>query len=458
MPTTNDASPLPRREQFPADFRWGCATSAYQIEGGVELEGRGESIWDRFCQMPGRIRDGSSGAVACDHYQRWREDLDLAADLGLNSYRFSIAWPRVFPQGRGAVPNSAGLDFYSRLVDGLLERGIEPWPTLYHWDLPQALQDRGGWKHRDTVAAFAEYAAVLGRVLGDRVRNWTTHNEPWCSAFLGHREGVHAPGVQGWKSALQACHHILLSHGKATAALRAEVQDARVGIALSLHPCQPATASSQDAQAVQRHDGLRNRWFLDPLYGRGYPSDIWPLFGKNAPMVRHNDLQLIAAPIDFLGINYYFPETIKHVAGEGPLSAQVVHVEDVERTATDWEVCPQGMVRLLERVHRDYAPANIYLTENGACYDDEVAANGTILDLQRRSYLQRHVAAASECVARGMPLRGYFAWTLLDNFEWAEGYTRRFGLTHVDFKTQRRTLKASGNWYRDFLRLQLDEQ
>jgi beta-glucosidase len=407
---------------------------------------------------PGRIRDGSSGAVACDHYHLWREDLDLASGLGLNAYRFSIAWPRIFPRGRGPVPNSRGLDFYSRLVDGLLERGIEPWPTLYHWDLPQALQDRGGWKHRDTVAAFAEYATAVGRVLGDRVRNWTTHNEPWCSAFLGHREGSHAPGLQGWQGALQACHHILLSHGRAVEALRAEVPDARVGIALSLHPCRPATPGAQDAAAAQRYDGLRNRWFLDPLNGRGYPSDAWAQFGKNAPMVRHRDLETIAAPIDFLGINYYFPETIEHSAGAGPLSVRVLHADDVERTANGWEVCPDGLVQLLARVTDDYAPAEIYLTENGACYDDDVLADGVVLDAQRRSYLERHLVAARECIARGVPLRGYFAWTLLDNFEWAEGYTRRFGLTHVDFATQRRTLKASGNWYRDFLRPEHHEQ
>ena len=452
MATTQELPRTPRRAEFPPDFRWGCATSAYQIEGGVGVGGRGESIWDRFCATPGRIRDGSSGAIACDHYARWPQDLDLAHGLGLNAYRFSIAWPRVFPRGRDPSPNRAGLDFYSRLVDGLLERGIEPWPTLYHWDLPQSLQDRGGWQKRDTVEAFAEYAACVGRVLGDRVRNFTTHNEPWCSAFLGHREGSHAPGLHGWRNALQACHHILLSHGRAVEALRAEVGGVRAGIALSLHPVRPATDSAADAAAALRHDGLRNRWFLDPLHGRGYPEDTWARFGRNAPIVRHGDMATIAAPTDFMGINYYFPERLADAPGEGPLEVRVVADANAECTATGWEVAPDGLVELLERVQRDYAPAEIYLTENGACYDDTVAVDGTIDDVERRGYLQRHLAAAREAIARGVPLRGYFAWTLLDNFEWAEGYTRRFGLTHVDFETQQRTLKASGHWYREFLR------
>jgi beta-glucosidase len=452
MATNHDVTAALERTNFPADFRWGCATSAYQIEGAAAADGRGESIWDRFCAGPGRIRDGSTGAIACDHYRRWPEDLDLAQSLGLNAYRFSIAWPRVFPRGRGPVANRQGLDFYSRLVDGLLERGLEPWPTLYHWDLPQALQDRGGWKHRDTVDAFAEYAARVGRVLGDRVRHFTTHNEPWCSAFLGHRDGSHAPGVQAWPTALQVCHHILLSHGRAVQALRAEVGGVRAGIALSLHPCRPATAAPADAAAVARHDGLRNRWFLDPLHGRGYPTDTWERFGRNAPIVRHGDLATIAAPTDFIGINYYFPETIADAPGEGPLGLRIVEDPAAERTASGWEVCPEGLVQLLERVQRDYAPPEIYLTENGSSYVDQIAPDGSIADFERRRYLQRHLTAVRDSIARGVPLRGYFAWTLLDNFEWAEGYTRRFGLTHVDFDTQKRTLKASGHWYRDFLR------
>jgi beta-glucosidase len=448
------STPLPRvvRSDFPAGFRWGCSTSSYQIEGGVAEGGRGESIWDRFCAQPGRIRDGSSGAVACDHYHRWPADLDLARDLGANAYRFSIAWPRIFPQGVGGAPNAAGLDFYSRLVDGMLERGLEPWATLYHWDLPQALQDRGGWASRDTVGAFVDYTHAVTRRLGDRVKHWITHNEPWCTAFLGHHEGCHAPGVQDLRTALQVCHHLLLSHGRAVPVVRANAAGAKVGITLSLHPIIPATGKPEDAAAARRHDGLRNRWFLDPLHGRDYPADTLQLLGDLAPQVQQGDQRAIATRTDFLGVNYYFPEAVADAPGHGPIATRVVEREGVERTAFGWEVHPQGMVDLLERVQRDYAPAEIQLTENGSTYDDVVLPDGRIEDTQRLQYLARHLAAAREAVARGVPLKGYFAWSLLDNFEWAEGYLRRFGLTYVDYATQQRTLKASGRWYRDFLR------
>jgi len=440
------------RAQFPADFRWGCSTSAYQIEGATAADGRAESIWDRFCTVPGHIRDGSSGTIACDHYHRWPEDLDLAAGLGLNAYRFSIAWPRVLPHGASRAPNSAGLDFYSRLVDGMLERGLEPWATLYHWDLPQRLQEIGGWTHRDTVAEFAEFADVISRRLGDRVRNWITQNEPWCTAFLGCYEGSHAPGLRSWRTALQACHHVLLSHGYAIPALRANTRAARVGIALSLHPHTAASSSAPDLAAARRYDGLRNRWFLDPLYGRGYPADVWALCGADVPHVASNDLEIIATPTDFLGVNYYFPETIAHAPNDGAMSARVVPTPGAERTDLGWEVSPQGLRELLERLHREYAPQAIYITENGASYDDHLAPDGAIADAARSHYVQRHLVAVREAVARGVPVQGYFAWTLMDNFEWAEGYTRRFGLIHVDFDTQQRRLKQSGAWYQEFLR------
>lgn len=451
--TPADASDLPaiRRSDFAADFRWGCSTSSYQIEGAADEGGRGESIWDRFCTVPGKIRDGSSGAVACDHYHRWPQDLDLARRLGVNAYRFSIAWPRIFASGRGGRPNAKGLDFYSRLVDGMLERGLEPWATLYHWDLPQALQDEGGWSHRATVAAFADYADAVTRHLGDRVKHWITHNEPWCTAFLGHHEGNHAPGVRDFGTALQVCHHLLLSHGTALPRIRANVADAQVGITLSLHPIVAASVSAEDAAAVVRHDGLRNRWFLDPLYGRGYPADVWALLGRQAPQVQPGDLDTIAAATDFLGVNYYFPEVVADAPGTGAMATRVVDREGVERTAFGWEVSPGGMVSLLERVHRDWQPGCIFLTENGSTYDDVVLADGSIQDYERRSYLARHLEASREAVVRGVPLKGYFAWSLLDNFEWAEGFVRRFGLTYVDYASQQRTLKASGQWYAQFL-------
>jgi beta-glucosidase len=447
----SDHLPLIHRSDFSADFRWGCSTSSYQIEGAAHEDGRGESIWDRFCAMPGRIRDASSGSVACDHYHRWPQDLDIARDLGVNAYRFSIAWPRIFASGRGK-PNARGLAFYSRLVDGMLERGLEPWCTLYHWDLPQALQDRRGWVSRDTVAAFVDYADAVTRHLGDRVKHWITHNEPWCSAFLGHHEGIHAPGIRNYKTAMQACHHLLLSHGLAVPVIRENVAAAQVGITLSLHPIIAASDSAADAAAVVRHDGSRNRWFLDPLYGRGYPADVLSLLGAAAPSIYDGDLAAIAAPTDFLGVNYYFPEVVADAPGVNAIGTRVVEREGVERTAFGWEVSPEGMVTLLERIQHDWAPREVFLTENGSTYDDVVQADGRVVDVQRRRYLARHLAAAHEAVRRGVPLKGYFAWSLLDNFEWAEGYARRFGLTYVDYTTQERRLKASGEWYAGFLR------
>jgi len=451
---TNDL-PILKRSDFAADFRWGCSTSSYQIEGAVQEDGRGESIWDRFCATPGRIRDASSCAVACDHYRRWPQDLDMAASLGTNAYRFSIAWPRIFPGGRGRVPNQKGLDFYARLVDGMLERGLEPWGTLYHWDLPQALQDQGGWAHRDTIAAFVEYTDVVSRHLGDRIKHWITHNEPWCTAFIGNYEGAHAPGLKNFQTALQVCHNVMVSHGLAIPVIRRNVAAAEVGAALSLHPLYPASDSARDVAATLRHDGLRNRWFLDPLHGRGYPPDIWDLLGDKAPVVQQGDLQVIATPTDFLGVNYYFPEVVADAPGQGVMATRVVESPNVERTAFGWEVSPDGMVALLSRVARDYQPAVIYLTENGSSYEDVVLPNGEIDDGERRRYLERHLLALREIVAKGIPIKGYFAWSLLDNFEWAEGYIRRFGLTHVDFDTQQRRLKLSGKWYRSFLKGEL---
>ncbi len=454
-------SPLPglptvRRSDFPADFRWGCATAAYQIEGGVHEGGRGESIWDRFSHTPGRVKNGNTGDVACDHYHRWPQDLDLLRSLGANAYRFSIAWPRIQPSGRGAALQ-AGLDFYARLVDGLLARGLQPWVTLYHWDLPQALQDEGGWMARDSVARFADYADIVTRALGDRVKHWITHNEPFCTAFLGHQHGVHAPGVRDLGLALQVHHHLLLSHGRALPVIRANVAEAQAGITLSLHPISPASDSPADLAAAHRHDGGRNRLFLDPLFGRGYPADVLERLGPLAPRVLAGDLDEIARPCDFLGINYYFPEVVAdathdagHDALKDPLATRVVEVPGVERTAFGWPVQPEGLTVLLSRVSRDYAPPPIYITENGATYDDVVQPDGTVNDAQRQAYLVRHLAAARDALAAGVPLKGYFAWSLLDNFEWAEGYLRRFGITHVDFQTQQRTLKASGHWYRQF--------
>ncbi|WP_426193930.1 GH1 family beta-glucosidase [Massilia sp. DWR3-1-1] len=441
--TTPSLAPFhaPRRSDFASDFLWGSATSSYQIEGAARADGRVESIWDRFAATPGRVADGASGEVACDHYHRWPEDFDLARQMGTRAYRFSIAWPRIFGADGGA-PNEAGLDFYSRLVDGMLERGLEPWATLYHWDLPQALQEQGGWNARATVDAYLAFVDAVTRRLGDRVKHWITHNEPWCTAIIGNYEGLHAPGLTDFKTALQVCHHVLLSHGRAVPVIRANVAEARVGIALSLHPLRAASASAADQAALARHDGLRYRWFLDPLFGRGYPQAI----------VEPGDMEAIAVATDFLGVNYYFPETVEHAPGDGPLETRVQPpAPGTAITALGWPVAPQGLTELLLRIEADYHPGPIYITENGSCYDDVVDADGAIDDVERRDYLQRHLAALKDAIAAGVPVKGYFAWSLIDNFEWAEGYRRRFGLVHVDFATQQRRLKASGRWYGQFL-------
>jgi beta-glucosidase len=439
-----------QRSDFATDFLWGCATSSYQIEGAVQEDGRAESIWDRFCATPGKVRGGATGAVACDHYHRWPEDLDIARDMGMAAYRFSIAWPRIIP-GIGAQPNEKGLDFYARLVDGMLERGLQPWATLYHWDLPQYLQDQGGWNNRATVDAYLGFVDAVTRRLGDRVKHWITHNEPWCTAIIGNFEGLHAPGLTDFKTALQVCHHVLLSHGKAVPLIRANVPDAQVGIALSLHPLRPASSSAQDAAAVARHDGLRYRWFLDPLHGRGYPAATLADVGAAAPLVETGDMEAIAAPVDFLGVNYYFPETVADAPGTAPLETHAAPPAGAQTTALGWEVAPEGLTELLVRIARDYHPAPMFITENGSCYDDVPDADGEIDDAERVAYLQRHLAALKVAIDAGAPVHGYFAWSLIDNFEWAEGYERRFGLVHVDYQTQQRRIKRSGKWYREFL-------
>ncbi|UVW30489.1 GH1 family beta-glucosidase [Massilia sp. H6] len=452
---TTAASPEPSapvRSDFASDFLWGCATSSYQIEGAAREDGRVESIWDRFAATPGKVKDGSSGAIACDHYHRWPQDLDIGRDMGLNAYRFSIAWPRIFT-GPGGQPNQKGLDFYSRLVDGMLERGLQPWATLYHWDLPQSLQDQGGWNNRATVDAYLAFVDAMTRCLGDRVQHWITHNEPWCTAIIGNFEGWHAPGLTDFKTALQVAHHVLLSHGKAVPLIRANVADAQVGIALSLHPVHAASAMPEDLAAAARHDGLRYRWFLDPLYGRGYPQATLEAIGDAAPVVLPGDLDAIAAPTDFLGVNYYFPETVQDDPGHAPLSARVLPpAPGTDTTFMGWEVAPQGLTELLLRIEQDYHPGPMYITENGSCYADQINADGEVDDVERRRYLMRHLQALATAIRAGAPVKGYFAWSLLDNFEWAEGYLKRFGLTHIDYATQQRRLKSSGKWYRGFLR------
>ncbi len=441
----------PDRQRFPPGFVWGAATAAYQVEGAATEGGRGRSIWDDFSETPGRVTHGHTGAVACDHYHRWPDDVALMRALHLGAYRFSIAWPRILPTGGGAV-NQAGLDFYRRLVDGLLAAGIEPWPTLYHWDLPSALEHGGGWPVRATAERFAEYAGVVGAALGDRVRHWTTLNEPWCSAFLGYGSGRHAPGRSDPAAAVAASHHLLLGHGLATQALRSTAPGAEVGITLNLYPTLPADETTGAADAARRIDGLHNRWFLDPVLRGAYPGDVVADLADTTDLgfVVDGDAAAVAARIDFLGVNYYNG----HVVAPGPYpGSSEVDFRGSGRpvTAMGWEVDPAGLRAVLGRVTADYGRLPLYVTENGAAYEDVVEPDGSVRDTDRLAFLTGHLAACADAIGDGVPLAGYFAWSLLDNFEWGHGYTKRFGLVHVDFETQRRRVKDSGHWYAAFI-------
>jgi len=431
---------------FPSDFVWGAATSAYQIEGAWDEGGRGESIWDRFSHTPGRIARGDTGDVACDHYHRWREDVVLMKELGLKAYRFSIAWPRVLPEGRGRV-NPTGLDFYSMLVDELLEASIEPFVTLYHWDLPQALQDQGGWPARLTAEAFVEYADLVTRRLGDRVKHWITLNEPFVSAFVGHLEGRHAPGHSDLGEALAAAHHLLLAHGWAVPMVRGNVTGAQAGITLNLGGQVPASPSFVDRAAAWQRDGVLNRWFLDPISGRGYPADIVAYYGHLMDFVQAGDLEAIAVPLDLLGVNYYTRNIVRSKQVAEAENSPRTALAKPERTEMRWEVYPDGLYDILGRVHFDYRFPALYVTENGAAYADQIDFDGSVQDPDRISFLKEHFMAAARAIAAGVPLRGYFVWSLLDNFEWGHGYWKRFGLVYVDFPTQRRVLKSSAHWY-----------
>ncbi len=430
---------------FPPGFVWGAATASYQIEGAWQADGKGESIWDRFSHTPGKIEHGHTGDAACDHYHRWREDIGLMQALGLNAYRFSIAWPRILPAGRGSV-NTAGLDYYDQLVDGLLAAGIQPYATLYHWDLPQALQELGGWTNRDVAHWFADYADLVSRRLGDRVQHWITHNEPWVVAFMGEWLGVHAPGNRDLRRALAAGHHLLVSHGLALEPLRANAGPAgRLGITLNLTAAYPASDRSEDEAAAQRQDGFVNRWFLHPLYKGSYPEDMLEIFKGQMIEPQADDMALISRPFDFLGVNYYTRAVCK-AARDGLLQLDMVK-QPGEHTEMGWEVYPEGLYDTLMQVQRDYAPASVYITENGAAFVDKLDGQGQVKDTRREAYLREHFVQAQRAIAAGAPLHGYFVWSLMDNFEWSYGYSKRFGLIYVDYATQARTIKQSGRWY-----------
>ncbi|HEY1488836.1 MAG TPA: GH1 family beta-glucosidase [Micromonosporaceae bacterium] len=446
-----------RRVQAP--FRWGVATSAYQIEGAVAEDGRTPSIWDTYCQVPGAIDGGDNGDVACDHYHRMPEDVDLIADLGVDTYRFSVSWPRVQPGGRGPV--NPGMGFYDRLVDEVLSRGVEPWLTLYHWDLPQELEDAGGWPNRDTAERFADYSMLVFDALSDRVKVWTTMNEPWCSAMLGYAYGRHAPGRTDFAAGIHAAHHLMLGHGLATQRMRAAAtaadRDLEFGITLNLGNAIPHTDSHADHEASRRADGLGARLYLDPLLRGRYPSDVvadLAARGVEIP-VRDGDLEAISTPIDVLGVNFYSDSVFSGVDEAGhdtdsdghPIERRIPRGLPV--TAMDWEIRPDGLSMLLKRLGDDYPGTPLVITESGAAFADAPDDKGYVADGDRTAYLAAYLDAVADAQEAGVDVRGYFAWSLLDNFEWGYGYDKRFGLIRVDYDTQVRTPKQSAHWFRD---------
>jgi beta-glucosidase len=440
---------------FPQDFLWGVATASYQIEGASLEDGRGECIWHRFSHTPGKVLNGDTGDVACDHYHRYREDVQIMKDLGVRAYRFSVSWPRVIPAGTGAI-NLPGLDFYDRLVDELLAARIVPVVTLYHWDLPQALQDKAGWANPQSVQWFTDYADLMTQRLGDRVKIWATHNEPWVVAFVGNFQGRHAPGLTHLPTAYRVAHNLLLSHAAAVGVIRRNVANAQAGIVLNTGCNEPASSTEQDRLAVRQTDGYVMRWFLDPLaYGK-YPADIVELLQTQMPEALDEiDLEAVkvaVAPLDFLGVNYYAREVLTWDENVPITNARPVRQPDSMYTKMGWEVHPDGLRKLLVRFHHDYPqfPA-FYVTENGAAFEDPSPADGVVHDPQRVAYYDGHIRTIASALAEGVPLKGYFAWSLLDNFEWGFGYDRRFGIVHVDFKTLKRTLKQSALWYKNVI-------
>ncbi len=436
-------------KRFPEHFLWGAATASYQIEGAIHEDGRGSSIWDDFAATPGKTYQGHSGEVAADHYHRIEEDVNLIAQLGLGAYRFSIAWPRILPEGRGTI-NSAGLDFYDRLVDALLAKGIVPFPTLYHWDLPSSLERDGGWLNRTTAYAFAEYAEIMTRRLGDRVANWITLNEPWCSAYLGYGIGIHAPGLKDRQAAIDAAHHLLLGHGLAVPKMRARLPaSAQVGITLDLNPVYGADERAETVRDVALANEFSNGWFLDPIYRGTYPEHFFEHMALNPPPIQQGDLDSISAPLDFLGVNNYFRILVRGTRTQ-PLADHVESVSPIPNacyTDMGWEIYPNGLRDVLVNVGRNYPVGKLYVTENGAAFPDVWDGGETVSDPRRIDYLRAYITACAEAIEQGAPLYGYFVWSLMDNFEWSEGYAKRFGLVYIDYPTQRRLIKESGRWY-----------
>ena len=446
---SDEFDPAALGSRFPSDFTWGFAASAYQIEGATTEDGRGPSVWDTFARVPGAVVNGETGDIACDHYHRYREDVGLLAELGASAYRFSVAWTRVQPSGTGAV-NRKGLDFYDRLVDELLDNGVQPMVNLFHWDLPQALQDRGGFANPEVVGWFTDFTSAVVSALGDRVSDWMTFNEPAVFAFLAHADGIHAPGIKHWPTAMLVADNQLRSHVAAVDLIRSAVPRSRIGVAIDVNQAVPATDSDDDVRAAALSHATRDWWFLDPLFGRGYPEDG---LEAHAAAGHTQGIELVGIPkgtdyLDYVGLNYYRRETVSARSDRSfDWTADVPAGAEV--TDMNWHVAPDGLTSILLEIQRRYSPKDIVISENGAAYDDKVAADGSVPDSNRVSYLARHVAAVADARDAGVPVTGYYTWSFMDNYEWSFGYTKRFGLIRVDFPTQKRTIKESGHWYRD---------
>jgi beta-glucosidase len=434
--------------EFPEGFIWGAATASYQIEGAAAEDGRSSSIWDDFCKLPGRVRDGQSGREACNHYHMWEADLDLMAELGLKAYRFSVAWPRVVPGGMGAV-NPKGLDFYERLVDGLLERGIQPFATLYHWDLPCTLEAKGGWRNRDTAQAFADYSATVAARLGDRVAAWATFNELHCVVDLGHRSGEHAPGAREPEQVIrQLTHHLLLGHGLAVRAVRAATPGARVGLVHNPGPSIPISETCEHIEAARQWFISKNGWMMEPLFRGQYPADEWERLADAVPRVADGDLAIINEPLDFLGLNVYGATIVR-----GPEPQEIPHSPGFPASDMGWAITPDCVYWIVRHCAELYpVPREIYITENGCACADQVDQRGEVNDTARIEYLKGHIRAIHRATVERLPLKGYFVWSLMDNFEWGFGYTKRFGIVHVAYETQKRTPKMSAHWYSQVIR------
>jgi len=438
-----------KRLIFPKDFKFGTATSAYQIEGACNEDGKGESIWDVFTHKPGTIIDGTNGDFALDHYHRYKEDIKLLSDLHIQTYRFSISWPRIFPAGNGGV-NAKGLDFYKRLVDELLACNISPAATLYHWDLPQKLQEVGGWENRDTIKYFEEYCNVMFDALGNSVTQWITHNEPWVISFVGNAYGTHAPGNKDWQKALAVAHNVLVSHGKVVKNFREKKLNGAIGITLNFTPSYASSDSAQDMLAQKLSSQFESTWFLEPLFKKKYPEDLFNLFKEkyDFSFIQATDMEIIGAPIDFLGVNYYTRSIVKFSESD-LLKIEKVKNDTAEYTASGWEVYPEGIYDTLMMIKNGYTDIDLYITENGCAYNDTINGNERIHDVKRISYLKAHLANVQRAMHAGAPVKGYYLWSFLDNFEWAEGYEKRFGIVFIDYGKNTRTVKDSGHWYRD---------